>query len=34
MHTVFNKVRFFELTEVEILLNKTDLRINAHINNV
>ena len=34
MHTVFNKVRFFELTEVEILLNKTDPRINAYINNV
>lgn len=34
MHTVFNKVRFFELTEVEILLNIIEPKISAHINNV
>lgn len=33
MQPVFNKVSFFELMEVETLLNKTEPRINEHINN-
>ena len=34
MQPVFNKVSFFELMEVETLLNKTEPRINEHINSV